>query len=161
MKFSFDIRGYLEPYGKNNSDLESLKNNLVDGIANSESRQKLYEGYLKYNEDLKALLGDQRYTQWIDGSFVSNKINPKDIDLVNLIDHKLVEQYEHELGRFIMLEGKKIYGVDGYIVTIYPEGHPKYVLTQSDLVYWESWFSKSRKNVKKQRHPKGFLELEF
>jgi len=161
MKFSFDIRGYLDPVGKNSTDLESFKENLVDGIDGSKTRQKLYEGYVSYNEALKALLGNQRYSQWIDGSFVSNKINPRDIDLVNLIDHELVDNFEQELKQFINKVGKETYGVDGYIVRIYPEGHPKYIRTQSDLVYWENWFSRSKINRRKQRFPKGFLELKF
>ena len=161
MKFSFDIRGYLKPYERIETDLKSLKDNFVNGISNSKTRQKLYEGYLKYNKDLKTLLEGQKYTQWVDGSFVSNKINPKDVDLVNLIDHQLVNKFEKELEQFIKLKGKDRYGVDGYIVRIYPEDHPKYVRTQSDLVYWETWFSKSKINRKKQRFSKGFLELKF
>lgn len=161
MKFSFDIRGYLEPHEKIETDLDSFKENLVDGITNSKTRQKLYEGYLKYNEDLKLLLKGQQYTQWVDGSFVSNKINPKDVDLVNLIDHELVDKFEIELNQFIKFNSKDRYGVDGYILRIYPQGHPKYVRTQSDLVYWETWFSKSKINRRKQRFPKGFLELKF
>ena len=161
MEFSFDIRGYLKPYGRNATDLNLLQRLFVANMADSETRDKLYEGYLRYNDDLKALLSGQKYTQWVDGSFISNKLNPCDIDLVNLIDHELVEEYEEGLKDFIMGRGKETYGVDGYVIVIYPEGHPKYIRTRSDLVYWEHWFSKSRKDRRKQRYPKGFLELEF
>ena len=56
---------------------------------------------------------------------------------------------------------KENYGIDGYVIRIYPKGHEKYIRTQSDLLYWEHWFSQSRKNRKKQRFPKGFVELEL
>jgi len=161
MKFSFDVRGYLTPYGKNKAEFEDVKKNLVDPFDETSTRIKLYEGYLSYNLGLKKLLDGQKFKQWVDGSFVSNKINPRDIDLVNLIDHKSVDKYEKELKQFTRQMSKEKYGVDGYIVRIYPEGHPKFVRTQSDLVYWENWFSKTRMNRRKQRFPKGFIELDF
>ncbi|MEM7654760.1 MAG: hypothetical protein AAF399_01420 [Bacteroidota bacterium] len=99
------------------------------------TRHQLFQGYVRYNKDLKALLGNIRYTQWVDGSFISTKVNPRDIDLVSLIDHDLVDQYEVELERFAKQSSKDTYGVDGYIVRIYPEGHSHYVRTQSDLIY--------------------------
>lgn len=161
MEFSFDIRGYLKPYGRNKTDLNLLQSLFVAKKADSETRGKLYEGYLRYNEDLKNLLSGKKYSQWVDGSFISNKLNPRDIDLVNLLDHRLVEEYEEGLKSFIMGIGKETYGVDGYVIVIYPEAHPKCIRTRSDLVYWEHWFGKSRKERRKQRCPKGFLELAF
>lgn len=161
MDFSFDIRGYLKPYGKNEINKEDLQTGFVDPFDEASSRGRLYQGYLKYNEDLQTLLRGQRYLQWIDGSFISTQINPGDIDLVSLIDYQLIEKYESELKRFLNRQGKENYGIDGYIVRVYPQGHNKYVQTKSDLIYWESWFSKSKKNRKKQRFPKGFVEIKF
>ncbi|MEM8525474.1 MAG: hypothetical protein AAGG68_12610 [Bacteroidota bacterium] len=161
MEFSFDIRGYLKPYGKNKITIEQLETEFVAPFDEPSTRHQLYTGYIHYNKNLKELLKNQKYTQWIDGSFISNKINPKDIDLVNLIDSDLVDQHEKELKQFLNHQGKENYGVDGYVVRIYPEEHAKYIRTQSDLLYWEHWFSKSRKNRRKQRFPKGFVELEF
>ena len=161
MKFSFDIRGHLSPYGKNEVDPEDFKAVFVDPFEANSSRHKLYEGFLSYNQDLKALLAPQKYVQWVDGSFISTKINPRDIDVVNLIEVNLVEQYEQELSRFTAHEGKRNYGIDGYVIRIYPEGHPKYVRTQSDLVYWEHWFSHSRMNRAKKRFLKGFVEIKW
>jgi hypothetical protein len=161
MEFSFDIRGYLKPYGKNTISEEDLKEGFVDPFDEDSTRRRLYEGYVKYNSDLKGLLKDQKYLQWVDGSFISTRINPRDIDLVNLIDHKLVDTYQDELQQFINRLGKEKYGIDGYIVRIYPEGHKNYIRTKSDLIYWENWFSKSKLNRRKQRFAKGFVELEF
>lgn len=161
MDFSFDIRGYLKPYGKNEINKENLKKVFVDPFDEASSRKRLYQGYLKYNKDLQALLAGQRYVQWIDGSFISTQINPRDIDLVSLIDYRFIEKYELELKRFLNRDGKNNYGIDGYMVRVYPEGHDKYIRTKSDLIYWESWFSMSKKNRRKQRFPKGFVEIKF
>lgn len=161
MEFSFDIRGYLRPYGKNKIKQGQFKEEFVDPFDEGSSRKKLYKGFIRYNQDLKALLNGGKYIQWVDGSFISTKIDPKDIDLVNMIDHKLVDKFEKELSRFTKRSGFENYGVDGYVVRIYPKDHPKYIRTKSDLVYWENWFSKSRLNRRKQRFSKGFVELEF
>lgn len=61
MEFSFDIRGYLKPSGKNKSNLVDFRENLVEPFEEDSSRIKLYEGFLKYNEELKAVLQGQKY----------------------------------------------------------------------------------------------------
>ena len=109
MDFSFDIRGYLKPYGKNEIKKEDLKTGFVDPFDEASSRKRLYQGYLKYNEDLQSLLNGQKYIQWIDGSFISTQINPRDIDLVSLIDYRFIEKYELELKRFLNKQGKDNY----------------------------------------------------
>ena len=43
MKFSFDVRGYLTPYGKNKVEFEDVKKNLVDPFEETSSRIKLYD----------------------------------------------------------------------------------------------------------------------
>ena len=160
MEFSFDIRGHLKPYGKNRIEEKELKKHFVDPFNGSSTRKKLYEGFLRYNADLQQLLNNQHYVQWINGSFISTKINPRDIDLVNLIDYKLVSTYETELKRFTTSLGKEEYGVDGYIVKVYPEEHKEYMRMESTLIYWQNWFSTSRRNRSKKRFPKGFVESD-
>jgi len=160
MEFNFDIRGYLKPYGKNIINVESLKAGFVDPFNEGSSRKKLYKGYVKYNTDLKRVLSNKKYYQWINGSFISTKVNPRDIDMVNFIDFELAGVNEKELKRFTNRQSKVKYGIDGYIVRIYPEAHKNFIRTKSDLIYWENWFGMSAKNRRKQRYPKGFVELE-
>lgn len=161
MEFTFDVRGYLKPYGKNTIEATDLKTGFVDTFDEDSTRMRLYDGYMNYNSDLKILLNNQKYLQWIDGSFISTQTNPNDIDLVSLIDYRLIDAHQEELKRFITQQGRDEYGIDGYIIKIYPENHKNYIRTQSDLLYWENWFSMSRRNRRKQRLPKGFVELEF
>ena len=109
MEFSFDIHGFLKPYGKVITDFASFEAGFVEPFEADSTRHQLFQGYVRYNEDPKQLLGSIRYTQWVDGSFVSTKINPLDIDLVSLIDHKLVDQYEAGLERFTKQASKETY----------------------------------------------------
>ena len=161
MECSFDIRGYLKPAGKNKISEEDFLENFIHPFEEGSSRKELYDGFVRYNSGLKSLLSDQKYFQWIDGSFISTKVNPRDIDLVNLIDYQLVDAHEAELKRFINESGKREYGIDGYIVKVYPIDHRYYVRTKLTLAYWSDWFSTSRKNRRKQRFPKGFVEIEY
>jgi len=161
MEFTFDIRGYLKPYGKNTIEATDLKTGFIDPFDERSSRLRLYNCYMQYNSDLKGLLNNQKYSQWIDGSFISTQTNPNDIDLVNLIDYRLIDAHQEELKRFITQQSKDKYEIDSYIVKLYPENHENYIRTQSDLLYWESWFGLSRRNRRRQRFPKGFVELEF
>lgn len=161
MEFSFDIRGFLKPSGKTQIDLIALQAGFVQPFDIDSNRKELFEGYLRYNQDLKRLIGNQQYKQWVNGSFISTKLNPKDIDLISLIEYQIIDQHEAKLNQFIKQEGQKAYGVDGYIVRVYPKDHPHYIRTQSDLAYWEHWFSNSRKSRNRQRYPKGFIELNF
>lgn len=160
-KFSFDVRGYLVPEGGNESNVSELKKWFVDPFGEDSTRKELFKGFIKYNDDLKSLLSGQSYEQWIDGSFISQKVNPKDIDLVSFIDYEEVERLEKELEIFIKSQGKSNYGVDGYVVRIYPEGHPNFVRTQSDKVYWRHWFSTTKPDRRKKRYGKGYVKIKF
>lgn len=93
---------------------------------------------------------------------MSNKANPNDIDFVTLIDWKIFEAKESEIINGFRLKGaKENYNVDAYSVKIYPDNHSKYVLTKSDLAYWYNWFTRTKKNRKRQTFAKGFLEIVF
>jgi len=56
---------------------------------------------------------------------------------------------------------KQWYSVDAYTVELFPEGHSKYLICQSDLVYWDNWFSKTKPDWRKRKFPKGYIEIKF
>jgi len=64
--------------------------------------------------------------QWINGSFVTNTKNPKDIDLVTFIDVELRLEFEVELKKIEAKGANDVYGVDAYILTVFPESHSNY-----------------------------------
>ena len=158
---SFDIRGNLQPGGENVVSFESMQPLLVEPYSIATTRKKLYEGLVRYNDALTQVLDCQPYEQWIDGSFVTNKVNPRDIDTVSFLDFRLVEAAEQELQRFTASIAREKYGVDGYIVKRYPEEHPHYARTNSDMAYWRYWFSTTRPDHRKKRYDKGFIKLNF
>jgi len=161
MDMSFDIRGFLKPYEKVRTDLESVKNVFVTPFGVNSSRHELYNKLLEYNNKLSDLLEREAYSQWINGSFISLKESPRDIDLVSFISSDIVSRNQVELQSYIGEKGRKKFGIDGYIVKVYSEDHAHFVRTKSDYLYWEHWFGWSRKNRRRERFQKGFIEILF
>ncbi len=107
-----------------------------------------------------AKLTTKNFYQWIDGSFISTKINPKDIDIVTILNFEDYEKNKADLSqKFISHNARKQYEVDANIVSEYPENHKKHFFTQSDLLYWMNLFEKTKVNRRKQQFKKDLFKL--
>jgi len=154
-KLVFDNNGYLQPYQPIEVDLETFKFNFVDSFPNSKRRKWLFDNYLRFLYSFQ----DDVFTyfeQWINGSFISQKQNPKDIDIVTFLDFKVYEKRgDKVLDRFwkFSLEDQFI---DSYLVKAYPKEHPKYSIFQSERNLWADRYGTDR-----DEQPKGFLKIVF
>ena len=162
MNLNFDLRGNLKPYDKIELDYDQFRDFFIDKFELSETRLEIFENYKRYIKDFQHEITPS-FTQWINGSFVSNKMNPRDIDFVTLIDFKIYEENEKLIeSKFRKYGAKNHYErIDAYCVKIYPEDHKKSSISKYDLVYWRNWFSETKKNRAKKKFPKGFIELKF
>ena len=123
MELNFDIRGNLKPYEVIETSMENFQKTFVNSFEEESTRLELFKNYNQYMSDLSHLL-TKDFSQWIDGSFVSNRQNPKDIDLVTIIAYNDYEQNKVILEKeFASFAGRKKYKVDAYIVANYPENH--------------------------------------
>ncbi len=157
---NFDTKGNLKPYQVIPCKVNDLKKHFVTGVA-STTRQTNYDSYIKYSNDLKKALGVKDLRQWINGSFVTKKTNPKDIDLITFIDHSLIVKLGNKLDNFRPQNSWHIYEVDAYIVEVYPDNSPLNKFTHSDIIYWQDLFAHTRVNRKGEKNPKGFLEIIY
>ncbi len=137
-----------------------MKAFLVEGIV-SDTRVANFDKYIKYSNDLKKLVGGKNLKQWINGSFVTRKINPKDIDLVTFVDYSTIKRLGNKLDNFRTEDSWLIYGVDAYIFEVYPKDSSLYKFTHSDISYWHAQFNRTRVNRKGIKFPKGFLEIIY
>lgn len=161
MKVSFDSRGYLKPYHKLELEFNEFKEIFVDAFDHTSSRHLIFENYSRFLQDFSIGISES-FTHWIDGSFVTRKVNPRDIDFVTIIDFDTFVEKEALIERQFRLFGAKAaYQVDAYTIRKYPEGHEKYIIYQGELVYWENWFGWTKKNRAKAKFPKGFIEINF
>jgi hypothetical protein len=147
----FNKKGNPTPPGLKEIQLSTLKDTYVDSFKNSNTREKIFNSYLKFNLDLKTIINNQDFTQYLNGSFTTTKVNPQDIDIVNLIsvinlDLKILQN----LNNFTTKGGcKNNYLVDSYLIPIYPIDDARYPLTKQWLEYWENFFGKDRDGDRK------------
>jgi hypothetical protein len=121
-------------------------------IEDLETRKSIFNGYISYNNAIAETTDCDRWNQWIGGGYTTNKKNPSDIDVVNLMDPQsativLDEKYpfrtkkKNEVGPC----SRKIFMVDGYVVPLLPTNDPRYqVITVGPLNYWKKWLGKDR-----------------
>ncbi len=161
MDLSFDIRGSLKPYERIRLTLEEFEDYFVNQFEEDSSRHVIFERYKNYLNDFQKEV-TTNFIQWINGSFVTTKKNPRDIDFVNLIDYEIFAAKESLIYRkFIYPNAKSNYQVDAYGVRVYPKAHSFYEASRGDLLYWEDWFGFTKLNRAKKRLPKGYIEIEF
>lgn len=156
---NFDKRGNLKPYEAIPTTLTEMKRVFVDNMKSSDTRIENYVRFRKYITELKSIMPEVELKQWINGSFVTKKADPKDIDLITFIDHSIVKKYGTKLDNFRPDRSWDVFQVDAYILEVYPKNSPYYVYTLSDVAYWADQFGRTRVNRKGDKHPKGFLEL--
>jgi len=161
MTVKFDRFGNLYPYKKIEMSLSEFESTFVKHFDSDSNRHLIFENYLNYLSDFKKQITPD-FTHWINGSFVSNKQSPGDIDFVNIVDSETVFKKKELIeNNFINAGVLKKYQIDAYLVIQYPETHSHFIRTQSDLLYWNDWFSKTKMNNLRKRFPKGFVEIKF
>ena len=154
-QLDFDEYGNLKPYHIIEVDLATFETYFVTAFPNSTTRKRLFENYLRYlyrfQDEVFPI-----FEQWINGSFVTQKENPKDIDLVTFLDYEVYEKRGNKvLDKFwtFSLEDE---GIDSYLVKEYQEHHIFYQKMLDDKTEWRKLYGSSRNKRKK-----GFLKIHF
>ena len=156
----FDEHGYLVPSEKITIDLATLEQVFVKDFPNSTTRKDLFDNYLRYIDAFAKEI-TPHFTQWINGSFVTKKEDPKDIDFVTFIDVDLYDKKELIIDKFLSfsLEEK---GLDAYILQIHPINTKLYEnYTLPNIELWHKRFSSTKKDKNAIAFPKGFIEIKF
>lgn len=144
----FDEHGYLTP-----DEAHQVSNfqTLTALFGFNEHREEMLKSLLAFQDRLYALTGSS-YVQWIDGSFISKKERPNDIDVVTFLPDDVYIREEKEL----RLLRKAFKQIDAYFVRDYSMGHPKQFITAFDRTEWLHLFTTDR-----NRRPKGFIEYTY
>lgn len=157
----FDKNGNIYPYEVKSIDFEPFKHYFVHNFPLNSTRYSIIDQFQNYIIEYQKQVQKNLWL-WIDGSFVTQKENPNDIDFVNLIgDDIYTEKLEVITEKFSSKNAEKYFGVDAYTLRVFPENHPKSLLTQQDMLYWYHWFTKTRMNRAKKRFSKGFIEFKI
>jgi hypothetical protein len=149
----FDEFGNLIPYKIIEIDLGTFEQKFVW----NEHRKMLFDEYVNLIVELKNL-GINNFFQWINGSFVTQKEKPNDIDIVTFIDFRLHEQKHQALQDL----KRKFENLDTYYVKIYPQNHKLHKIYEIDRKEWIFQFSLSRKDTRTGKSKsKGFVQINF
>ncbi len=158
MTLNFDTKGNLVPNSNIKCSLELFRKVFVEEIA-TPIRASLYESFLRYTSNLKDTIDDAELICWINGSFATKKKEPNDLDLVTFINYDIIDQKEQFLQDFKYPNSLTKFGLDAYIVKVYPRTHIKYPLYIGDEMYWMDKFDKNKRNRNGVKVPKGFVEI--
>lgn len=158
----FDQYGYLtgppeRPYGPISSDLTTLERVFVEEFGESATRRQLFESYRQFTDQIRDLMPDG-FTQWVDGSFVSRKRDPGDIDLLTFVDTVTYDRHEPTFRQLRADYKSRAAPLDLFFLRTYPEEHRDRIYFESDHVQWLFDWSRT---YKPPRRDKGFIELTF
>jgi hypothetical protein len=148
----FDEYGHLFPYQIIETDIITFQEMFVINFNASNSRFQLFHKFNLYIEELKQLLQGSFYL-WIDGSFITQKPNPKDIDLLVFVESNVLIEKEKQLS---CLKNKFKPEIDSYFIEISPKEHPRYFLFEMNKKEWFFTFSTAR-NFKN----KGVIQINY
>lgn len=136
----------LLPIGMHLMTVGQLRSLCVNRFPLSTTRDKIMSGLEAVIEALRkqGVVGEV----WVDGSFVTEKINPKDSDILlhvegNFYDNATPEQ--RAVVDWVNDEDLETpYDCDSYVYFDYPAGHPWYWVGVYFLAYWMKQYGFSR-----------------
>jgi hypothetical protein len=154
---TFNTKGYLDA-GLHNMDVKDVENMFVTNFPHSSTRQSIIEGFKKHAAEIGAIIDE--CTKFLDVSFVTNKNDPGDIDMVCFIDGDKVDSLsladQSKLQALVAGPATKAtHKCDAYFCPTYPDGHPKHAQTRLQRKYWMGEFGYDRSDV-----PKGIVVVE-
>lgn len=161
IRFAYMLPGFNEngnlPLGIHTCMLNEFKQRLVTDFIESNTRNNIYFGYVSYCNEF--LPYEVVYCNLATGSFVSNKLDPHDIDLIVYVDaqkHKSMK--ERDKFNRIFNNRNQIhldYHCHTFVIPSYPKNHPLYAITASHEQTWINLFSNDRNN-----NTRGFVKLD-
>lgn len=165
MALAFNNHSFITPPGSFISTKEELRSEFVDKFPNSTTRQKIFSLFEDYIKDFESEISNT-FSILINGSFVTKKGNPNDIDFVIFLDAPLFDLYVNLIKEKFDRDGafkhysKKIHAfVVREVKDTEEEGNFEYRVARA---YWLGFFEKTKKRDRKNvKQKKVFLEILF
>lgn len=145
---TFDSNGYLKPYKPIETDLTVFEQTFATNAV----RKLIFEQYKLYLVDVQKILPDGGFFQWIDGSYITKKPMPFDIDLVTFVPFNIYNENVKKLQALKWKYDK----IDGYFVRMFPAEHRLAFETTLQKHQWLDVYGTDR-----LERPKGFIQIKF
>lgn len=149
--------GGLLPAGRHEATVDEVRSALVEAFEESSTRAAIFSYWLDLREALAELVPVR--SQWLDGSFTTDKLDPADLDLVSVIDGPAFDELPRHRRLLVasMIEGtytEQFWSCDSNPLLRYPEGDLGHHASVVVAGRWESYFGHTRDGAEK-----GFLEV--
>ncbi len=156
----FDEKGNLIPYSHIEISYEIFVKNFVKSFPLDSTRHQILGNFERFLEKFRSKIYPH-FNIWINGSFVTQKVSPNDIDCLIFLKYDWFEINWLAFSDFKTAIKQDYKDLDVYFLIEYPENHKHRIFTDTDIFYWKDWFSKTRKNHSGKSFQKGFIELKF
>lgn len=148
MSLNINLNGYLDA-GLHHGTYIDFKDIFLSGFKTSLTRKDIFVGLFNWFEQLLVITEFEEV--WLDGSFVSDKINPNDIDFCCFFDRsQLTNQNLAEIKK--LTSDASLYKCDAYIGIINNASATAQDINNRN--YWRGQFGFDRADI-----PKGILVL--
>lgn len=159
---SFDLHGNLpvgnlfaEGHSLVHATLQEIHDRFVAQVQDSARRSLVWDGWMRHRNEVESV--GIRYATLLDGSFVTAKREPEDVDLCILYDAEEANQLgPTERSQLLgLLRGpacKADYLCDAYGLGMYPFSNLRFPLTVEGFAYWTRVFG-----IDRQDRQKSFL----
>lgn len=144
---AFNELGVL-PEGVHSCSEEDFRALLVTPFPPDSSRHDIARGFEELRD--RALTSGVAGTQWVDGSFVTTKPDPGDVDAVTFVRLDVLNALDVQGRTFVtnvMAAGpaaQQGFRTDSYIVAVADPGHPHHDVFEQWRAYWRKWFGNTR-----------------
>ena len=152
-----DFPNLIPLLGFHTFTLENIEQVCVDPFPLSTSRLTIMQGLRTF---VQRLHEDGVEGQlWIDGSFLTEKIDPKDVDVLLLYDgvaYNAGSKVARDRVDWVIANQKHTLSCDSYVLMEYPKGHSLHTEGEWWYAYWHRQWGFSRDD-----DPKAIVVLEL
>mgnify|MGYP006288071777 CR=1 FL=1 len=164
MNFEWDEYGNPSPYDFIDATLEEMYQQFVSPFPNSKTREPIWEGFNAFLSDYSRKIS-KHLELWVDGSFITTKLNPADIDVA--VIHAFTDKANRAMARMDQLHldslsgSKAKYRTDAYLFPIYPEADSRFSEANRKHALAKQIEIKGQFSFDRDNRPKGIIRLSL
>ncbi|HEX6256050.1 MAG TPA: hypothetical protein VFZ70_09585 [Euzebyales bacterium] len=141
-----DANGNLPP-GRHDATVDEVRATFVDPFVGSHTRRAIFDWWTELRDALRELGAFEAH--WLAGSFVTDKAQPNDLDLITVIDGAAFDEMPRHRRQVMrsMVAGhvtEELWRCDNYPVVRYPDGDAGQVPARAVATMWEAHFGTDR-----------------
>ena len=155
----FDDAGFLQPAEKICLSWLEFERLFVAEFEPDETRRRLFENFELFLNAFRTEVTSD-FSVWVDGRFVTRKARPSDIDVVLILNNRVIEK-KAQIIDALFEDFRQTKNVDAYKIHDFEDSHRNRIYTESDKAMWHFWFMETRPNRFGKQSRKGFIELTF